>query len=49
MGKKDEDMPSKTLSAIIYDKFGNAILEIPMVVLQSPHSIFIEMRDKGIG
>ena len=49
MGKKDEDIPRKTLSAIIYDKYGNAILEIPMVVLQSPHSIFIEMRNKGIG
>jgi hypothetical protein len=49
MGKKDEDVPRKTLSAIIYDKYGNARLEIPMVVLQSPHSIFIEMRNKGIG
>ena len=49
MGKKDEDIPRKTLSAIIYDKYGNARLEIPMIVLQSPHSIFIEMRNKGIG
>jgi hypothetical protein len=47
MGKDDSYIP-KTLSAIIYDTKGNPILELPIITLQSPHSIFRELRKKGI-
>jgi hypothetical protein len=49
MNKEDDYMPLKTLSAIIYDKYGNPILELPVVCLQSPHSIFRELLNKNIG
>lgn len=49
MGKEDSDVPSKTLSAIFYDNAGKPFLEIPMITLQSPHSIFIDMKKAGIG
>ena len=48
MRKDDVDTMRKTLSAIIYDKDGNAILELPIITLQSPHSIFHELQKKGI-
>lgn len=47
----DEDsgyLVNKTLSAIIY-KDNVPILELPIITLQSPHSIFLDMREKGIG
>lgn len=47
MGKDDSYVP-KTLSAIVYDTKGNPILELPIITLQSPHSIFRELKKKGI-
>ena len=40
-------MSNKTISAVIYSN-GNPILELPVLTLQSPHSIFNEMREKEI-
>ena len=48
MGKEDADIPTKTISAIIYDKVGNPVLELPIITLQSPHSIFRELQKNGI-
>ena len=48
MGKEDADVPTKTISAIIYDKVGNPVLELPIITLQSPHSIFRELQKNGI-
>lgn len=48
MGKEDADVPTKTISAIIYDRVGNPVLELPIITLQSPHSIFRELRKNGI-
>lgn len=40
----------KSLSAIIFNgQTGQAVLEIPMIMLQSPHSIFHQMKEAGIG
>lgn len=49
MNKEDGYMPLKTISAIIYDKFGNPVLELPVITLQSPHSIFRELLAKKVG
>ena len=48
MHKDDSDVPTKTLSAVIYQN-GVAVLELPIITLQSPHSIFRELRDKNLG
>ena len=45
----DNQAHAKSLSAVIFDDLGNAILEIPIVMLQSPHSIFKQMKDAKIG
>ena len=42
------DVKHKTLSAIFLDGNGQAVLEIPMITLQSPHSILRELRDNGV-
>lgn len=47
MGKEDYDIPRKTLSAIIYQN-GNPVLEVPMITLQSPHSLLRELKNKGV-
>lgn len=47
MGKEDTDVLRKTLSAIIYEK-GVPVLELPIITLQSPHSIFKELKARGI-
>ena len=47
MGKEDEDVPNKTLSAIIYQN-EKAVLELPIITLQSPHSIFRELKNNGV-
>ena len=49
MWKEDSDVPLKTISAIIYDKNHNPVLELPIITFQSPHSIFRELKNKGIG
>ena len=48
MYKQDRDVPTKAISALVYDRSGKPILEIPMITLQSPHSIFRELNDLGI-
>ena len=48
MYKDDRDVPTKAISALVYDRSGKPILEIPMITLQSPHSIFRELNDLGI-
>ena len=48
MRKDDSDTMRKTLSAVIYDRNGNAILELPIITLQSPHSIFNALKDANI-
>jgi hypothetical protein len=40
-------IPKKTLSAIIY-QHGKPILELPVITLQSPHDVFIHLRDAGL-
>ena len=49
MHKEDLNIPPKTISAIIYNSKGIPVLEVPMVTLQSPHSIFYAMSLSGIG
>ena len=49
MGKSDTRVPLKTISAIIYDKTGTPLLELPIITLQSPHSIFRQMEKQDIG
>ena len=49
MAKEDHDVPSKTISAIIYNSNNVPVLEVPMVTLQSPHSIFAAMKQAGVG
>lgn len=44
---EDIEAPRKTISAIIYSD-GKPVLELPMLTLQSPHSILNEMRDLEI-
>ena len=44
---EDIEVPLKTISAIIY-KGSEPILELPVLTLQSPHSILNEMRALGI-
>jgi hypothetical protein len=48
MLKEDNDVPTKTISAIIYDRAGNPILELPIISFQSPHSIFRELLKNGV-
>lgn len=48
MGKEDADVPQKTISAIIYNSNNEPVLEIPIITLQSPHSIFRELLNNGI-
>lgn len=45
----DNQVSKKMLTAVFFDKLGNAVLEIPILTLQSPHSILKEMKQKGIG
>ena len=49
MNKEDDMIPSKTLSAIIYDATGEPILEFPIITFEAPHSIFRAMVKEKIG
>ena len=49
MGNSGTKVPLKTISAIIYDKTGTPLLELPIITLQSPHSIFRQMEKQDIG
>ena len=48
MFNEGTDVKHKTLSAIFYDGSGQAVLEIPMITLHSPHNILRELFEKGI-
>lgn len=48
MQRDDINVLHKYLSAIICDDTGTPILELPVMSIQSPHSILRAMRDKGI-
>ena len=48
MKEEGRDIPVKMISAVFFDINGNAVLEIPMLVFQSPHSIFHEFEKRGI-
>jgi hypothetical protein len=46
-GEEDSYLGIKHLCAIIY-KDNIPVLELPIITLQAPHSIFLEMRKKRI-
>ena len=47
--QKENKVSKKMLSAVFFDKSGQAVLEMPILTLQSPHSIFKDMKRQGIG
>ena len=48
MNKEDHYVPSKLLSAVVYDSRNKPILELPVVTFQSPHSILKQLDKLGL-